>query len=118
MLAHFRNISEMSVTPLRSGKSVAVNCMFEQLENADAMVVHLGHAILKISRELFSGQAEVTPPPDWNATLASIREDLKPYQMRISKTITEVSDLAEYVDRIVSGYPSLITTTAAPQGGK
>lgn len=85
---------------------------------ADAMVVNLGHAILKISRALFSGQAEVTPPPDWNDTLASIREDLKPYQLRINKTITEVSALAEYVDRIVSGYPSLITTTAAPQGGK
>jgi len=85
---------------------------------ADAMVVHLGHAILKVSRELFSGQAEVIPPPNWDETLASIREDLKPYLDRINVQITEVNALADYVERIVSGYPSLVTGMGNPRNGQ
>lgn len=83
---------------------------------ADAMIILLGDAILRVARELFSGQAEVIPPPNWPETLRSIQEDLKPYLEKVGSQIHEINALAQYVESIVSGYPSLVTGFANPHG--
>ena len=84
---------------------------------ANVMVVNMGHAILKIAKELFSGQAEVTPPPDWTEILAQITKELAPYQEKANKQIVDLNQLAQYVAMIASTYPSIITGPGtAPQG--
>lgn len=93
----------------RNPASIAYFAGLAETPIADMLVVTLGKSIIRVSNQVFSGHAEVTPPPDWMDRLSNMNDELSPYIVKNNRQLEFLNDMSEAIANIVTSFPQPVT---------